>query len=41
MIRSEDENEVVRLVRDHAENTHGISVSRDDVQNGMEEAAAD
>jgi predicted small metal-binding protein len=31
-VSAEDESEVVRLVRDHAETAHGTSISRADVR---------
>ena len=36
-VRSEDENEVVDMVQEHAQNKHGTSMDRSDVETGMQE----
>ncbi|MBX0294076.1 DUF1059 domain-containing protein [Haloarcula nitratireducens] len=43
MIRSDDDREVIDLVRTHADEKHDMDVSEEDVRNGWEEveAAAD
>lgn len=37
-VRSEDENELIDLVRTHADDKHDMSMSRQDVRSGMESA---
>lgn len=39
-VRSEDRDEVTELVRAHAQNTHDMSMSGDDVADGLEEVQA-
>ncbi|MFC6724671.1 DUF1059 domain-containing protein [Halobium palmae] len=34
-MRSEDEGEVIHMVREHAENRHGMSITDKDVRKGM------
>lgn len=36
-VRSEDDDELVRLVRTHADEKHGMDMSRADVQDGWTE----
>lgn len=36
-VRSEDQDEVVELVQDHAQTKHDMDMSRQDILNGMEE----
>lgn len=36
-VRSEDRDEVVELVQDHAQTKHDMDVSRQDILDGMEE----
>lgn len=36
-MRSENEEEMVDLVQQHARNTHGKEMSRDDIQRGFRE----
>lgn len=36
-IRSEDRNEVVKLVQDHAQSKHDMEMAQQDVLDGMEE----
>ncbi|WP_158058670.1 DUF1059 domain-containing protein [Halorussus halophilus] len=38
MVRANDENEVVDMVREHAQNKHGMSMDRGDIQNAMQQA---
>lgn len=36
-IRSEDRDEVIDYVREHAQEKHGMSMDRDDVESGIQE----
>jgi predicted small metal-binding protein len=36
-VHSEDEGEIVSMVREHAQNVHGMAMSESDVQSGMHE----
>lgn len=36
-VRSEDQNEVVNLVQEHAQQKHGMAVDRSDVESGMQQ----
>lgn len=38
-VSSDDEGEIIHVVRDHAEDRHGMSVSDKDVRKGMKPAA--
>jgi len=40
-ISADDREEVVRLIKDHAQTTHGTSIAGDEVRAGMTESAAD
>ena len=35
-VRSEDEGEVIHVVREHAETRHGMSISDEDVRKGLQ-----
>jgi len=35
-VRSEDENELIDIVREHANDMHQLNVSRGDVRDGMQ-----
>lgn len=39
-VRSENRDEVIDMVRDHAQDTHDMSMSREDVEDGLEEVQA-
>ncbi|WP_411963352.1 DUF1059 domain-containing protein [Haloferax sp. YSMS24] len=34
-VRSENEEELIRFVREHAQDTHGVGMSSDDVRGAM------
>lgn len=36
-VRSEDQEEVVSKVQEHAQNKHGMAMDRDDIEGGMQE----
>ena len=36
-VRSEDQNEVVNMVQEHAQQKHGMAIDRSDVESGMQE----
>jgi predicted small metal-binding protein len=38
MVRANDENEVIDMVQEHAREQHGMSMDRNDVQNGIQQA---
>lgn len=38
MVRNENEDELVGFVQQHAEQTHDMSISRDDIRGFMKEA---
>jgi predicted small metal-binding protein len=38
MVRSTDEGEIVHMVRGHAQNKHGMSISDEDVRKGIAES---
>lgn len=35
-VRSENEDEMVQFVQEHAQNTHGMSTNADDIRGGMQ-----
>lgn len=35
-VRSEDQNEVVSFVQNHAQEKHGMAVDRNDIESGMQ-----
>lgn len=36
-VRSEDQDEVVNMVQEHAQQKHGMAIDRSDVESGMQE----
>ena len=36
-VRSEDQDEVVNMVQEHAQQKHGMAVDRSDVESGMQQ----
>ncbi|WP_435155563.1 DUF1059 domain-containing protein [Haladaptatus sp. DFWS20] len=37
MVRADDENEVVEMVQEHAQNKHGMSMDRNDIQGAIQQ----
>ncbi len=38
MVRADDENEVVDMVQEHAQNKHGMSMDRNDIQSAIQQS---